>query len=120
MLRKSSTNAKGSPWKLPPEMMRSSSEKMVGLSVTELISRSTTEATYRDAAERIGVLYPRLFLFLEFGAFEQGADVAGSLNLSGMGAGFLNLRQEGIYASVVGIQGNGSDYVCVFGNFECL
>ena len=45
MLKKSNTSARGSPWKLPPEMIKSSSMKIVGLSVTELISRSTTEAT---------------------------------------------------------------------------
>ena len=45
MLKKSNTSASGSPWKLPPEMIKSSSMKIVGLSVTELISRSTTEAT---------------------------------------------------------------------------
>ena len=39
-------NAIGSPWKLPAEIMRSSSGKTVGLSVTLFISVSMTLRTY--------------------------------------------------------------------------
>ena len=55
----------------------------------------------RHAAEGIGVLHPCLFFLLEFGTFQQGADVACRLDLSRMGTGILDLRQEGIDASVV-------------------
>ena len=44
--RKSMGRAIGSPWKLPAEMMRSSSGQTVGLSVVALISMSTTDFTY--------------------------------------------------------------------------
>ena len=48
--RKSYEIANGWPWKLPPEMILSSSGKIVGLSVTELISVSNTPETYRIAS----------------------------------------------------------------------
>ena len=44
--RKSIGMAIGSPWKLPAEMMRSSSGHTVGLSVAEFTSTSITESTY--------------------------------------------------------------------------
>ena len=40
---KSRANAKGWPWKFPPERMSPSSGKTKGLSVAELISRAKTE-----------------------------------------------------------------------------
>ena len=45
MARKSMGRAMGSPWKLPAEMMMSSSGHTVGLSVAEFISVSITDST---------------------------------------------------------------------------
>jgi len=45
MLKKSKDKANGCPWKLPAEIIKSSSGKMVGLSVTALISLATTSVT---------------------------------------------------------------------------
>ena len=45
MARASIGMAMGSPWKLPAEMIMSSSGKMFGLSVAELISFSITDFT---------------------------------------------------------------------------
>ena len=50
MPRKSKGRAMGSPWKLPPEMTASSSQKRRGLSVTALSSMSTRLLMYPSAS----------------------------------------------------------------------
>ena len=68
----------------------------------------------RHATERIGVLHVGLLDFLKFGAFQKSADVARRFNLSRMGTSLLYLRQERVDASVVGLEGQGTDDVGIF------
>ena len=110
-------------------MMRSSSGKMVGLSVTELISVSNTEDTYLIASfvapctcgtqrKEYGSCTCLPGTGDEFAAFQQFADVLARFDLSFVGTDLLDTIHERVDATVKGFQGKGGYQIGFLGEAE--